>query len=51
MAEFVVREGLTVTASTEHSTFFIENKVALLAEERVGLQVDRASAFCLVTGI
>lgn len=51
MAEFVVREGLTVTASSEHSTYFVENKVAILAEERVGLQVDRPAAFATVTGI
>ena len=43
--------GVRVVASTEHASYFIENKVALLVEERIGLQVTRASAFCTVTGL
>jgi hypothetical protein len=50
-AEVLRREGISVTLSTEHSTFFVENKVAILAEERLGLAVYRPSAFCTVTGI
>ncbi len=45
------REGITITLSTEHSTFFIENKVAILAEERIALQVTRGSAFATATGL
>ncbi len=51
MAEFVRRSGLAVTASSEHSTFFVENKIVLLAEERAALEVDRPAAFCAVTGL
>lgn len=45
------REGVVITLSTEHGTYFLENKVAILAESRLGLQVSRPSAFCTVTGI
>jgi HK97 family phage major capsid protein len=50
-AEVLRREGITITLSTEHSTYFIENKVAILAEERVALACYRPSAFCQLTGI
>lgn len=43
--------GITVTVSTEHSTFFVENKVAILAEIRAALAVYRPAAFATVTGI
>lgn len=51
MAQVFEREGVTITVSTEHSTFFVENKVAILAEERIALAVYRPAAFAKVTGI
>lgn len=45
------KEGLRVIASTEHASFFVENKVALLAETRLALAVYRPAAFASVTGI
>lgn len=50
-AQVFRREGLRVVASTEHASFFVENKVALLAETRLALAVYRPAAFCQVTGI
>jgi HK97 family phage major capsid protein len=50
-AEVLRRTGITITISTEHGTFFVENKVAVLAEERLTLAVYRPSAFCTLTGI
>ena len=43
--------AITITISTEHSTYFVENKVAILAEERLLLAVYRGAAFCTVTSI
>lgn len=50
-AQVFTREGVTITLSTEHSTYFVENKVAILAETRLALAVYRPSAFATVTGI
>jgi HK97 family phage major capsid protein len=50
-SEVLRRAGIAVTMSTEHASYFIENKVAILAEERLGLAVYRPSAFCTVTGV
>lgn len=50
-AQVFRRSGLTVVASTEHASFFVENKVALLAETRLALAVYRPAAFASVTGI
>ena len=50
-AQVVRREGVTVTLSTEHASYFVENKVAILAESRIALAVFRPSAFATITGI
>lgn len=50
-AQLFRRGGITVTMSTEHSTFFSENKVLIQAEERALLAVYRAAAFATVTGL
>lgn len=39
------RMGVEVAISTEHSTYFTENKVAIRVEERLALAVYRPSAF------
>jgi HK97 family phage major capsid protein len=43
--------GLQFDTSDQHSTFFVENKVMLRLEERLSLEIYRAAAFCLVTGL
>lgn len=50
-AQVFRKGGVRVVASTEHSTYFVENKVAILAEERLALAVYRPAAFCKVTGL
>ena len=39
----------TVRQSDSHDTFFIYNKVAILAEERIALAVHRPDAFVNTT--
>lgn len=51
MAQVFNREGVRVVLSTEHASYFVENKVAILAERRDLLAVYRPGAFCQVTGI
>ena len=43
--------GLRVEASNCHASFFVENKIAIRAEERLALAVYRPSAFGTVTGL
>jgi len=50
-AQLFRRDGVTFEASTEHSTYFTERKVALLLYERLALAVYRVYGFCSVTGI
>jgi HK97 family phage major capsid protein len=50
-AQIFRKGGVRVVASTEHASYFVENKVAILAEERLALAVYRPAAFCTVTGL
>lgn len=50
-SQFFRRGGLRVEASNSHASFFIENKVAIRAEERGALCVYRESAFGKVTNL
>ena len=43
-AEIFDREDASVRVAEQHSTFFIENMVAILAEERLALAIYRAAA-------
>lgn len=44
-AEIHMRMEMTMDVSNSHSTFFTENKVAILAEERLALSIRRADYF------
>ena len=46
-----IRQGVNFAMSTEHASFFIENKVMLLVEMRLALVAFRPSGACTVTGI
>jgi HK97 family phage major capsid protein len=50
-AKLYLREGLSVTASTEHLDFFTRGMVALLAEMRVGFAVEQPRALCQVLAL
>ena len=45
------RSPLTVEASNSHASFFVENLVAIRAEERLALAVFRPAAFHLITAL
>ena len=51
MAQIFNNGGLTVEASSEHSTYFTERKVALAVSRRLAVVHYRPSAFCKVTGL
>ena len=50
-AQIFRRTGIELAVSDSHDNFFIYNKLAVRAEERVALAVYRPSAFCTVTGL
>jgi HK97 family phage major capsid protein len=50
-AQIFRRTGISVAVSDSHDTYFIYNKLAVRAEERLALAVYRPAAFCSVTGI
>jgi hypothetical protein len=51
MTAFWRTTGIRVEASNSHASFFINNLVAIRAEERLALAVYREAAFGLVTGL
>ena len=51
MAQVFRRSGIAIAISTENQDFFITNKLAVRAEERLALAVYRPEAFCKVEAI
>ncbi len=51
MTQIFRNGGLVIEVSTEHSTYFTERKVAILAEERLALACYRGQALAKVTGL
>lgn len=45
------RSGITMAASNSHDDFFVKNKLAILAEERLALAHYRPAAYCQVTSV
>lgn len=50
-SEIFRRRGATISVSNSHADFFIYNKLAIRADERIALAIYRAAAFAKVTGI
>ena len=50
-AQIFRRSGISIAISTEHEDYFVYNKLAVRAEERLALAVYRPSAFCKVEAI
>lgn len=50
-AQIFRRSGISIAISTENQDFFIYNKLAVRAEERLALAVYRPAAFCKVEAI
>lgn len=45
------RQGVTIKVADQHSDYAIYNKLAVIIEERLSLEIYRAAAFATVTGL
>jgi HK97 family phage major capsid protein len=50
-AQIFRRTGIAIAISTENEDYFLKNKLAVRAEERLALAVYRPAAFCKVEAI
>ncbi len=50
-AQIFRRGGIELAVSDSHDTYFIYNKLAVRAEERIALAIYRVASFCTVTGL